>query len=68
MPKMRMKKTKNKTKKNINLSSDIFEKLTSEKTITTFNIGKNPWLDVESPVIVERYQKDIKKIIKQMKN
>jgi len=63
-----MIKTKNRTKKSINLSSDIFEKLVKEKIFTSFDIGKTIWLDIESPTIVERYQKEIKKILKQMKN
>ena len=58
-------KTKSKQKK-INLSFDILENLSKKDRISAYDIGNTPWLDVESPTVMERYQSLIKKIIKQM--
>jgi len=55
-----------KTKKNVNLSYDIFEKLSKKKKISAYDIGKTPWIDVESPTIVDRKKNEIKKILMQM--
>jgi mannose-1-phosphate guanylyltransferase len=58
-------KTKQKQKE-INLSYDILQQLSKEGKISAFDIEDKEWLDVESPMVVERNQKTVKKIIKQM--
>lgn len=55
-----------KTKKQVNLSFDVLEELSKNDTISAYDIGKTPWIDVESPVVIDRYQKLVKQIIKQM--
>lgn len=55
-----------KKQKNINLSYDILQELSKEGKIAAYDIGDNEWLDVESPVVLERNEKTVKKIIKQM--
>ena len=52
--------------KKINLSFDVLENLSKKGKISAFDIGNTPWLDVESPVVIDRNQSLIKKIIKQM--
>ncbi len=52
--------------KEINLSYDILQQLSKEGKVSAFDIGDNEWLDVESPTILERNEKTVKKIIKQM--
>ena len=58
-------KVKKKQKK-INLSYDILQQLSKEGKISAFDIGNNEWIDAESPSYLERNQKTVKKIIKQM--
>ncbi len=58
-------KSKDKQKE-INLSFDILQDLSNEGKISAYDIGDSQWLDVESPMTLERNQKDVKKIIKQM--
>jgi len=52
--------------KQINLSYDILQQLSKEGKISAFDIGDREWIDVESPMILERNEKTVKKIIKQM--
>lgn len=52
--------------KEINLSYHILENLSNEGKVSSFDIEEKPWLDVESPVIIERNNKVVKQIIKQM--
>ena len=52
--------------KEINLSYDILQQLSKEGKISAFDIGETEWIDVESPMILERNEKTVKKIIKQM--
>ncbi|MGD8707220.1 MAG: nucleotidyltransferase family protein [Nitrosopumilaceae archaeon] len=62
-----IKKIKGKSKqKHINLSYDILEALSKKGKISAFDIGKNDWIDAESPMVLERNQKQVNKIIKQM--
>jgi len=62
-----IKKIKAKQKqKEINLSSDILQELSKEGKISALDIGEKEWIDVESPMILERNEKTVKKIIKQM--
>jgi mannose-1-phosphate guanylyltransferase len=62
---IRMLKAKSKQKE-INLSFDILQDLPKEGKISAFDIGDKQWIDVESPMTLERNQKEVKKIIKQM--
>lgn len=59
-------KAKFKTKKNINLSFDILQELSKKGLVSAYDIGNTLWLDVESPITLERNDKIVKKIIKQM--
>ncbi len=52
--------------KEINLSYDILQQLSKEGKISAFDIGDNEWMDAESPMVLERNEKSVKKIIKQM--
>ncbi|MCV0391693.1 MAG: nucleotidyltransferase family protein [Nitrosopumilus sp.] len=59
----RIKKTK---QKEINLSFDILQKLSKEGKISAFDIEDREWIDAESPMVLERNEKTVRKIIKQM--
>jgi len=62
-----IKKIKAKQKqKEINLSFDILQELSKEGKISAFDIDENEWIDAESPMVLERNEKTVKKIIKQM--
>ena len=62
-----IKKIKNKRKqKEINLSFDILQQLSKEDKISAFDIGNKEWIDAESPMVLERNEKTVKKILKQM--
>ena len=62
-----IKKIKAKQKqKKINLSFDILQDLSKEGKISAFDIGENEWIDAESPMVLERNEKTVMKIIKQM--
>jgi len=52
--------------KEINLSYDILQQLSKEGKISAFDIGDREWIDAESPMVLERNEKTVKKIIKQM--
>ena len=52
--------------KEINLSFDILQELSKEGKISAFDIGDKEWIDAESPMVLERNEKTVKKIIKQM--
>jgi len=52
--------------KEVNLSYDILQELAKEGKISAYDIGVNPWIDVESPTVLERKDKLVKQIIKQM--
>lgn len=52
--------------KSINLSFDILQDLSKNAKISAYDIGNKEWLDVESPTILERNEKKVKKIIRQM--
>ncbi len=58
-------KKKSKTKQ-VNLSYDILEELSKKGKVSAYDIGNNLWIDAESPVALERNEKLVKKIIKQM--
>lgn len=60
-------KIKEKSKqKEVNLSFDILQELSKKGKISSFDIGNNQWVDVESPTTLERKNKEVKQIIKQM--
>ena len=62
-----IKKIKAKQKqKQINLSYDILQDLSKEGKTSAFDIGEKEWIDAESPMVLERNEKTVKKIIKQM--
>ena len=62
-----IKRIKKKQKqKEINLSYDILQELSKEEKISAFDIGDKEWIDAESPMVLERNEKTVKKIIKQM--
>jgi len=62
-----LKKIQAKSKqKEINLSYDILQDLSKEGKISAYDIGDREWIDVESPTVLERNKKQVKKIIKQM--
>ena len=59
-------KSKKRVRKNLNLSYDILEPLSKKERIGAYDIGKTQWLDIDSPIRVERNQKLINKILKIM--
>lgn len=61
-----IKRIKKLKKKEINLSFDILQQLSKEGKISALDIGDSEWIDAESPMVLERNQKTVKKIIKQM--
>jgi len=62
-----VRKIKEKSKlKEINLSFDILQEMSKEGKISAYDIGKNKWIDAQSPMTLERNQKEVNKIIKQM--
>ena len=62
-----LKRIKAKQKQNeINLSYDILQPLSKESKISAYDIGDKEWIDAESPMVLERNKKIVKKIIKQM--
>lgn len=61
-----LKKIKSIKEKQINLSYHILEDLSHEGKVSSFDIEDKPWLDVESPVIIERNSNVVKQIIQQM--
>jgi len=52
--------------KEINLSYDVLQQLSTEGKISAFDIGEKEWIDAESPMVLERNEKTVKKIIRQM--
>ena len=52
--------------KQVNLSYDILQQLSKEGKVSAYDVVDKEWIDVESPMIVERNEKLVKKIIKQM--
>lgn len=59
--------SKRKKRKQINLSFDILQELSNRKMISAFDIGKTPWIDIDSPAKIERNQELVKKIVKKMR-
>ncbi len=61
-----IKKIRATKQKEINLSFDILQQLSKEEKISAYDIGDKEWIDVESPMVLERNDMTVKKIIKQM--
>ena len=56
-----------KSQKDLNLSYDILQDLSKQGKVSAYDIEKKPWLDVESPTIIERNKKIVNQIIKEMR-
>ena len=54
--------------RDINLSSDILAPLSLEGRISAFDIGDAEWIDAESPVVLERNDKIVQRIISTMES
>ena len=61
-----IQRIKKKKKKQVNLSFDILQELAKEGKISAHDIEQREWIDAESPMILERNEKLVTKIIKQM--
>jgi len=61
-----IQKIKKKKQKQVNLSYDILQQLSKEGKVSAYDIAGKEWIDVESPMILERNGKIVAKIIKQM--
>ena len=61
-----IQKIKNKKQKQVNLSYDILQQLSKEDKVSAYDIAKREWIDAESPMVLERNEKTVTKIIKQM--
>jgi len=61
-----IQKIKKKKQKQVNLSFDILQQLSKEGKISAHDLGDREWIDAESPMILERNEKLVTKIIKQM--
>ena len=57
---------KKKNQKQINLSYDILQQLSKEGKVSAYDIAEKEWIDAESPMVLERNEKLVTKIIKQM--
>ncbi len=55
-----------KTRKQMNLSYDILQPLSKKGKISSYDIGKQPWIDVDSPSRVEREKESIAEIIRKI--
>ena len=61
-----IQKIKKKKQKQINLSFDILQQLSKEGKVSAYDIANKEWIDAESPMILERNEKLVTRIIKQM--
>jgi len=57
---------KKKSQKQINLSYDILQEISKEGKVSAYDIAEKEWIDAESPMVLERNEKLVTKIIKQM--
>ncbi|MDE1765908.1 MAG: nucleotidyltransferase family protein [Thaumarchaeota archaeon] len=55
-----------KTRKQVNLSYDILQSLSKKGQISAYDIGKQPWIDVDSPSRVEREKDLVDSIIRKI--
>lgn len=63
---IRLIRQKSKKKKHLNLSYDILQELSDKGLVSSFDIGKTEWLDIESPNIVERKKETVENIVSRM--
>ena len=61
-----IEKIKKKKQKQVNLSYDILQELSRDGEVSAYDIADKEWVDAESPMILERNEKLVTKIIKQM--
>jgi len=61
-----IEKIKKEKQKQVNLSYNILQQLSKEGKVSAYNIAEREWIDVESPMSLERNEKLVTKIIKQM--
>jgi len=61
-----IQKIKKKNQKQVNLSYDILQQLSKEGKVSAYDIAEREWIDAESPMVLERNEKIVTKIIKQM--
>ena len=61
-----IQRIKKKKQKQVNLSFDILQDLSKEGKVSAHDIEGVEWIDAESPMILERNEKLVTKIIKQM--
>ena len=61
-----IKEIKSTKKPKVNLSFDVLQPLSKKGNVGAFDIGVNGWIDVQSPIVLERNDADVQKIIKQM--
>ena len=61
-----IEKIKKEKQKQVNLSYNILQQLSKEGKVSAYNIAEREWIDAESPMILERNEKLVTKIIKQM--
>ena len=45
------------------MSFDILQDLSKEGKISAYDIGNTNWIDVQSPMVLERNQKEVKKYL-----
>jgi len=64
---LKLIKSKQKRQKHINLSYDILQGISKSQSISAFDIEKTPWIDVESPIKIERNQGQVKSILRKMR-
>ena len=57
---------KKKSQKQINLSYDILQEISKEGKVSAYDIAEKEWIDAESPMVLERNEKLVTEIIKQM--
>ena len=57
-------KLKKPSKKDLNLSYDILQPLSKSGEISAYDIGKTPWIDIDSPTRVDRNLELVNAIIK----
>jgi mannose-1-phosphate guanylyltransferase len=61
-----IQKIRNKKQEQVNLSYDILQQLSKEGKVSAHDVADREWMDAESPMILERNEKLVTKIIKQM--
>ena len=59
-------KSKKAKGKELNLSYDVLQPLSKRGKISAYDIGKEPWIDVDSPSRVEREKDLVNNIIKKL--